>query len=292
LWHHHEDTGFVRALEGDLQNHGFEIYIRGESTLGEKAFDSLAWRIAKSDAVVFFLSHQALEDPKLINDVEKALRGDDVVVVPVLLEQIATKEFPVLLRFLPLIEFYRDDQRAIEQLADLIIQGTGAWKRNPIRWAIEHFRKYITLPPLTFCWQITVENLIVSLLVTGLIHLVFQPQARTNLSSLTASAFLWLVIVVGPIVETFALQVIPVFLARRLGLRFFGQILFSVTPFALLHFTRSIGTGIGAGIIGGFYSAFTYVHWRSKSLWTAYWVTALSHGLYNLALFTMLIGDY
>ena len=43
------------------------------------------------------------------------------------------------------------------------------------------------LQPLTFCWQITVENLIVSLLITGIITLLFQPPGRTNLENLTAA---------------------------------------------------------------------------------------------------------
>jgi hypothetical protein len=85
---------------------------------------------------------------------------------------------------------------------------------------------------------------------------------------------------------------IPVIIARVFRFRFFGQILFSVIPLSLLHFSRSIGAGIGGGVIGGFYSAFTYVHWQEKSTWTAFWVTALSPCLYNLAIFAMVIGDY
>ena len=92
--------------------------------------------------------------------------------------------------------------------------------------------------------------------------------------------------------ETFLLQVIPVTIARLFRLNYFGQMLFSVIPFAALHFTRSVGAGIGAGIIGGFYSAFTYVHWRTKSSWKAFWVTAFSHCLYNLVLFVMLIEEF
>jgi hypothetical protein len=73
---------------------------------------------------------------------------------------------------------------------------------------------------------------------------------------------------------------------------FAGQLFFSIVPFAALHFTRSIEAGIGAGIIGGFYSAFTYVHWQTKSTWTAFWVTAFSHCLYNLELFAMLLEEF
>jgi uncharacterized membrane protein len=101
-----------------------------------------------------------------------------------------------------------------------------------------------------------------------------------------------LVIVISPIIETVILQALPVFVVKHLGLKFIGQIIFSIIPFAVLHFSRSIGAGIGAGFIGGFYSAFTFTHWRQKSLWTAFWVTALSHGLYNFAIFSMMIGEF
>ena len=101
-----------------------------------------------------------------------------------------------------------------------------------------------------------------------------------------------MIILLGPIVQTLLLQAIPIFLARILGFRFIGQMVFSIIPFATLHFTRSISAGVGAGIIGGFYSAFTYIHWQSKSSWTAFGVTAFSHCLYNLALFAMLIGEF
>ena len=122
--------------------------------------------------------------------------------------------------------------------------------------------------------------------------LIWQPPPRTNLENITASTYLWMIIFLGPIVETILLQAIPVFIARMLGFRFIGQMFFSIIPFAALHFTRSISAGVGAGIIGGFYSAFTFIHWQSKSTWTAFWVTAFSHCLYNLAVFAMLIGEF
>jgi hypothetical protein len=122
--------------------------------------------------------------------------------------------------------------------------------------------------------------------------MVWQPTPRTNLENISASTYVWSIIIFGPIIETVVLQALPVYIARLIGLKFTGQILFSIIPFAILHFSRSLSAGIGAGIIGGFYSAFTYVHWRTKSTWTALWVTAFSHGLYNLALFAMLIGEF
>ena len=224
------------------------------------------------------------------------------MLIPAYLEHIQTDELPLLLQYIQPVAFYQNYTKAFEHLLDEVqrkIEGkpstlrkaTALWAK-PLRGIVEHFRRYLILPPLTFSWQITVENLIISLAVTGIIYLLWEPTPRTNLQNITASTYLWSIIIFGPIIETLLLQALPVFLARLLGLKFYGQLLFSIIPFAALHFTRSLSAGIGAGIIGGFYSAFTYVHWQSKSTWTAFWVTAFSHALYNLALFAMLIGEF
>jgi len=303
IWHHPADIEFAYELADELRNHGLEVFVKDqEHKTSEGKFNTAGWQMAKSDCVIFMLSGAIEDITELRGEAEKVMRQGSTLAIPVLVDDNGVREIPLILRFIRLIDFHRDRQKAVGEILEEVqrhSQGKPGTLREekrlwakPFRWGIEHFRRYLTLPPLTFCWQITVENLIVSLLITGLVMLIFQPPTRTNLESLSASTFLWLVIILGPIFETVLLQVLPVFIARLLGLRFFGQILFSVTPFALLHFTRSVGAGIGAGIVGGFYSAFTYVYWRKKSLWTAYWVTALSHCLYNLAVFAMLIGDY
>ena len=62
------------------------------------------------------------------------------------------------------------------------------------------------------------------------------------------------------------------------------------SPFFTLQ--EALVLGLEQELLAGFYSSFTYVRWRQKSLWTAFWVTALSHGLYNLAIFSMVLGNY
>jgi hypothetical protein len=303
LWHHPADIDFVRGLAENLRSRGLEtIFNDPEIETGSISAFSVEWRMSKSNCVIFILSEQATKTPQLSGDVRKVMRRHNAIAVPALLDDEGVQNMPPLLRFIEPLDFRGDYEKALMDLVDLArmnVYGQPETGKNlrlffmkPIYWLIDHFKHYLILRPLTFCWRITVENLIVSLAVTGLILFYFQPEPRTNIEGITASAYLWLVIILSPILETVLLQAFPVFIARSLGLKFSGQILLSIIPFALLHFTRSVGTGIGAGIIGGFYSAFTYVHWRSKSLWTAYWVTALSHGLYNLAVFAMIIGEF
>lgn len=59
------------------------------------------------------------------------------------------------------------------------------------------------------------------------------------------------------------------------------QILASLIPFTLAHLPEGVAVGIGAGLIGGFYLAFNYVHWREKSMWTALWTTTVAHAIRN-----------
>jgi hypothetical protein len=303
LWHHPADKDFAIQLAGDLCSRGFEVTALAETKeTNPSSVDTAGWRMAKSNCVVFLLSETTVMSASLQMEAEKVMRRKDALLIPAYLNDLKTEDLPLLLQYIQPMEFYRDYPKALDSLVDEIhrkIQGEPSTLREAnqpwarlIRWIIEHYRRYLTLSPLTFCWQITVENLIISLAVTGLIYLIWQPPPRTNLQNITASTYLWSIIILGPILETILLQAIPVFIARFLGLKFFGQLLFSIVPFAALHFTRSIGAGIGAGIIGGFYSAFTYIHWQSKSTWTAFWVTAFSHCLYNLALFAMLIGEF
>ena len=303
LWFVPADSTLAKDLASDLVSNGVDVYPAIKAVNSEKPiFDPTDWQLSKSEIIVFLLSKNSIRSPTLIPEIEKVLRRKEVVVLPAFIEDIPDKDLPTLLKFIRPLRINQDSKGWGKSLLDEINRkrlGTSnkqfslrQYLENPLWIIIGHFRRYLTLPPLTFCWQITIENLIVSLSITGIILVFFQPNMRTNLDSLTAGNFLWMVIILGPIIETVALQMIPVFIARVIGLQFIGQMALSIVPFALLHFSRSVGAGIGAGVIGGFYSAFTYVHWRSKSFWTAFWTTTFSHCLYNLAIFAMIVGDY
>ena len=302
IWHHPDDGGFATETAEQLSARGFETISMVEIGGGAEPSFTVDWQMSQSDCMIFLISKKSVQLSTLQTDAEKVMRREEALVIPVFLDEIERNELPLILHYIQPIYFQPEDAVAFERLFNGIQsklnrpnstqRTTSNLSIKPIRWTIEHFRRYLTLSPLTFCWQITVENLIVSLSVTGLIFLIWEPSPRTNLQNITASTYLWSIIILSPIIETLLLQAVPVFLARLLGFQFFGQLLFSIVPFAALHFTRSLSAGIGAGIVGGFYSAFTYIHWQSKSSWTAFWVTAFSHALYNLALFAMLIGEF
>ncbi len=302
IWHHSSDNDFSLKLEHDLLNSGFDVYKGSQDTIKDMSFQAVEWRLTKLDFVIFILSKNSVNKLILAEDIKKILRQKEIVVVPAIIDDQGARNIPILLKFIKPLDFRTNYNKTLSLLVDGIrnqpestydfYKSTLSIFKKPFVRLSNHYRRYMLLSPLTFCWQITVENLIVSLTVTGIILFFFQPSTRTNLETLSPTQFFWLVIIIGPILETVILQAFPVFLAKMIGFKFLGQVFFSIIPFAILHFSRSIGTGIGAGIIGGFYSAFTYVHWRGKSLWTAVWVTALSHVLYNFAIFAMLIGEF
>ena len=152
-----------------------------------------------------------------------------------------------------------------------------------------HFETYRHLPKWPFLWRITLEGLILSLLAAVVLKLVFHVPPRPPLPE----HGIWLllsVVVVAPFVETLLCQTIPVAVARLVGLGFWRQVIVSTAVFAGMHFLAAgIGSGIAAGVVGGFYIAFTYVRWREVSFRSALWMTSGSHALHNLFAMTLIL---
>ena len=79
-------------------------------------------------------------------------------------------------------------------------------------------------------------------------------------------------------------------IVRMAGGGFRMCIVAAMVPFALAHFLIGLATGVAAGIVGGFYLAFTYVNWRSESLSAALGMTIALHALGNaLAILPLLL---
>jgi hypothetical protein len=89
------------------------------------------------------------------------------------------------------------------------------------------------------------------------------------------------VIFFAPVVETILFQLFPIWVVRLGNARFSIQVVASLIPFFLAHLSEGIAAGISAGLVGGFYLAFTYAHWCEKSKLTAFWVTAVAHFIHN-----------
>ena len=157
----------------------------------DQSFSTADWRMTSSDCVIFLISIQSSRVPWLQVDAEKAIRGKKALVIPVYLEEGVEQELPLLLRWTRPMRAYRDEPgstwKVVAEVDEQLTSNRRPWWRglSPKRLVIRHFRRYLTLSPLTFCWQITVENLIVSLSVTGLVIFLWQPELRTNLENIS-----------------------------------------------------------------------------------------------------------
>jgi len=155
---------------------------------------------------------------------------------------------------------------------------------NPIR---SHFQRYRQRAPWDFCWRIALEGTLVSLAVGVALGLLGLGARDLKMD---AAVLLFAGVVAAPVIETLVFQAFPVWIARLCGARFRVQIVASVVPFFLAHAIEGIGTGIAAGLVGGFYFAFTYAHWRDYGRWPAFWVTAMSHAIHNGILIPLAIA--
>ncbi len=151
-----------------------------------------------------------------------------------------------------------------------------------------HFARYQSLSPWAFTWRASLESLGVAIVVGLLAALVF-PFHHDRLN-LTAGNFFIFGVIRAPIIETLLFQVILIEVGRRLGAGFRLQIAISTVPFAAAHFLPwGPVSGFSAGLVGGFYLAFTCASWRPRSAWTAFWTTAVSHAFHNALVFLVLL---
>lgn len=145
-------------------------------------------------------------------------------------------------------------------------------------WIKKHFQKYQERSPWDFCWRISVECFVVSLTVGFLLDAMGLASSAPNYE-FKNYLVLWMVFVVGAILETVIFQVLPVWISRKFKASFSIQVLSSVIFFAAANALLGVHHFLSIGIFGGFYLAFTYVHWRTKGFRIAFWITAGSYGI-------------
>lgn len=149
-----------------------------------------------------------------------------------------------------------------------------------MRWLKAHFQRHRQRKPWDFCWKVAVEGLIVSI-IPAVILVGFIDEPEREFLNWPIPAMLVVIAGIAPIFETLLFQALPIAIARWLKAGFKVQILASLIPFTLVHLPDGVSVGICAGLIGGFYLAFTYAHWVEKSVWTALWTTAVGHFIRN-----------
>jgi hypothetical protein len=152
--------------------------------------------------------------------------------------------------------------------------------RPGLRWITGHLAWLAEQRLPRFFLQTFFEKALCLAAGTTLVLLLGLPP-RTDLAKMSDTSLVWLVVVVAPITETGLFQGLFGALGRTLRLGTWPQIALVWAPFALAHFLVGAGTGICAGVIGGFWLAYAYVGQRRHSFARAYFVTAGLHAATN-----------
>lgn len=146
-----------------------------------------------------------------------------------------------------------------------------------VGWLRRHFRRHERRSPGDYLWRVTLEAFLIAMAVAILLGLLGVEDREIG----DPGTFAVLAILVAPWLETLLLQMLPVGLARLCGAGRSAQLILSMIVFAALHFIEGVGTGLAAGVVGGFYLAFTYTHWRRHSRTRAFWMTTAQHAIHN-----------
>jgi hypothetical protein len=152
-------------------------------------------------------------------------------------------------------------------------------------WLRRHFRRHERRSPGDYLWRVTLEAFLITMAVAILLSLLGVADREIR----DLGTFAVLAILVAPWLETLLLQMLPVGLARLCGAGRSAQLILSMVVFAALHFIEGVGTGLAAGVVGGFYLAFTYTHWRRHSRTRAFWMTTAQHMIHNTAIVILVI---
>lgn len=156
---------------------------------------------------------------------------------------------------------------------------TTQWWTDMLRLISAHFERHRKRTNNAFFVYVLCEGILISFVAFLLLRIATSAGSRTDLAQLSIKPLLFAALVLAPLVETIILQGIPVFLFRKSN--FWNQVWVATLVFASAHFPQGFGSGVVAGIIGGFYLSFAYAHWKQRSWREAFWLTSAMHAVRN-----------
>lgn len=145
-----------------------------------------------------------------------------------------------------------------------------------------HFSRLAEKQKGSFLCRTWLEAVLLAYLVGNLVQRVWPAGPRSDIETMTVWGLIGLVLILGPLFETLVFQCIPLEFAAALHVRRSLRVMVSVVPFAFAHAFAGIPTVLAAGMVGGFYFAFTYERWRKESLVVAVAMTFILHSSFNL----------
>jgi hypothetical protein len=153
---------------------------------------------------------------------------------------------------------------------------------RPDLFVLAHFDVHRKRNKAQFFWRITLEGLLIPSAILFAVQRLFDLSSISVLGNINSASLFIGTVLLSPFIETLLLQVVPVMIARHFGASYRVQLLAATLVFAASKFPFGIETGILAGLVSGFYLAFTYLHWERESFNSALLVTFGAHATHNL----------
>ena len=118
-----------------------------------------------------------------------------------------------------------------------------------------HFKKLQSLKPIPFLGAIWLEHVVLATILGLLLEKIFQPFEYNPFVDMDRLFFYIYVILMGPFIETFLFQMIPVALIKKFCKSNHLSMVGSIFLFSISHLGNG-WSGFISSILGGFYYAF------------------------------------
>lgn len=150
-----------------------------------------------------------------------------------------------------------------------------------VRAAIQtHIERHRGRSVLGFVACVGFEIAVVAFVVRALLAPVVDDPETLIRPSISLSMLL-VTGLIAPFCETLLLQGIPIELTRLFKGTPTSAFIMSAASFFACHLLGGLGAGLSAGLIGGSYLSFAYLHWRRRSQTAAVAVTFGTHAVAN-----------
>lgn len=155
-----------------------------------------------------------------------------------------------------------------------------------ISLVVKHFEAHANRKAIPFIFLLSLELLIISFSINAVLSSILQNSINRSAIDETQLPirYEFLAVFVAPIFETFFLQQLPIYFAKKMKMKYIGQMIISSAFFASVHFSHGISHGVSEGLVGGVFLAFAYLTFEKKSRLKAFCVTATIHSLVNLVI--------
>jgi hypothetical protein len=160
--------------------------------------------------------------------------------------------------------------------------------RDAILGKFRNIMEYLSgLNTFKFILTITLCHFLIDIIAIS-IFLVFDHNIPVNPqpnSSLIIIIFSW--VIIGPIVETFLSQLLPIYLISRKTQNAFVIVLCSALIFSIPHCLDDV-TRIIPSFPNGILLGYSFWVWAKTSYKKAYLITLIIHGIHNLGVLTII----